>query len=70
MRTVVTSDLRLTLIAGQGIVELYDLRVDPHELVNLADEAEATELLAAGRAALLEQVVLLLDDTSVPFHAA
>jgi arylsulfatase A-like enzyme len=69
-RTVVTSDFRLTQVAGKGVVELYDLRSDPLELVNLAHRDEGQALLATARAALLEQVVLLLDDSIVPFHAA
>jgi hypothetical protein len=69
-RTVVTSDYRFTQIAGQGITELYDLRTDPHELVNLASSADSAELLSSARAALLDQVVRLMDDSVVPFHAA
>jgi arylsulfatase A-like enzyme len=69
-RTVVTPDYRFTQIAGQGITELYDLRADPQELVNLASSADAADLLSSARAALLDQVVRLMDDSVIPFHAA
>jgi arylsulfatase A-like enzyme len=70
IRTVITDRLRLTEIAGHGITELYDLIADPHERVNLADEASAAALLAEGRAEMLAEVLRLIDDSTVPFHAA
>lgn len=70
IRTVVTRRLRLTEIAGHGITELYDLESDPDELVNLAWDPAAAELLAAGRAAMLAEVLRIVDDSVLPFHAA
>lgn len=70
MRTVVTDRLRLTEIAGHGITELYDLVADPEECVNLAADPAAAALLAEGRAAMLAEVLRIMDDSTVPFHAA
>lgn len=69
-RTVVTNDLRLTQIAGHGVTELYDLRTDPDEMCNLAHSPAAADLLAEGKAAMLDEVLRLIDDSIVPFHAA
>lgn len=70
IRTVVTSRLRLTEIAGHGITELYDLASDPDELENLAAAPASADLLAAGRAAMLAEVLRVADDSTLPFHAA
>jgi len=70
IRTIVTERLRLTEIAGHGITELYDLVADPGERVNLAGDPSAVALLAEGRAAMLAEVLRLIDDSTVPFHAA
>ena len=70
IRTVVTDRLRLTEIAGHGITELYDLVLDPEERVNLADDPAAAVLLAEGRAVMLAEVLRIIDDSTVPFHAA
>ncbi len=70
IRTVVTDQLRLTEISGHGVTELYDLAVDPDERDNRAHRAESGELLAAGRAAMLTELIRLADDSTLPFHAA
>jgi len=70
IRTVITDRLRLTEISGHGITELYDLQADPGERTNLAAEPAAAELLAEGRAAMLAEVLRIIDDSRVPFHAA
>lgn len=70
LRTVITDRLRLTEIVGHGITELYDLVADPEECVNLAADPAAGALLAEGRAAMLAEVLRVIDDSSVPFHAA
>jgi arylsulfatase A-like enzyme len=70
MRTFVTQDLRLTEIAGSGISECFDLREDPEERRNLASEPEGVELLTRGRDGMLQQVIDLLDSSTIPFHAA
>ncbi len=69
-RTVITRELRLTHIAGHGVTELYDLRVDPAETRNLAHDPSAAGLLAEGTAVMLDEVLRLIDDSTVPFHAA
>ena len=70
IRTVITERFRLTEIAGKGITELYDLRADPNELWNLANDVDSGELLSEARAVMLQEVLLLLDESSIPFHAA
>ena len=70
IRTVITDRVRLSEISGHGIVELYDLQADPKECVNLAADPAAGALLAEGRAAMLAEVLRVIDDSSVPFHAA
>ena len=46
LRTVRTRDHKLTVDLTSGAGELYDLRADPHELVNLYDEPAAREVRA------------------------
>ena len=70
IRTVITEGFRLTEIAGKGITELYDLRADPNELWNLANDVDSGELLSDARAVMLQEVLLLLDESAIPFHAA
>lgn len=70
IRTVVTEELRLTEIAGHGITEVYDLGADPDEQANLAADEDAAELLSRGRAAMLREVLRIIDDSTLPFHSA
>ena len=67
---MITEGFRLTEIAGKGITELYDLRADPNELWNLANDVDSGELLSDARAVMLQEVLLLLDESAIPFHAA
>lgn len=70
IRTVVTDDLRLTRIAGTPITELYDLDADRGERMNLADDPDAADLLARGNSAMVDELMRVVDDSVVPFHAA
>lgn len=68
MRTLITSDIRLTEIPAQGISELFNLSNDPGETKNLA--TVDSELLSTAREVLLREIVALQDASQVPFHAA
>lgn len=68
IRTIVTDDLRLTEIAGQGATELYDLRADPDERVNVAGEDDALE--AQAWRTMAQELMRVADDSVVPFDAA
>ena len=68
IRTVVTDDLRYTRIAGTGIAELYNLRNDSEERVNLAQLDD--DLRHAADAAMVGELMRVVDDSAVPFHAA
>ena len=70
MRTLVTDQFRLTEIPGHGITELYDLRTDPGESMNLAADPAAVKLLAEARREMLDALVELVDSSTLPFHAA
>lgn len=70
IRTVITERFRLTEIAGKGMTELFDLRTDPSELLNLAGDADSAELLSDARAVMLQEVLTVMDESSIPFHAA
>jgi arylsulfatase A-like enzyme len=69
-RTIVTPQVRLTQISGQGVIEMYDRRTDPAELHNLVNSPAGADLRAEGTTAMLDEVVRLIDDSVVPFHAA
>ena len=58
MRTIVTSDTRLTRYAGSSKGELYDLTTDPDEMNNL----DADPGSAALRATTMEQLADSLID--------
>jgi arylsulfatase A-like enzyme len=68
MRTIVSDQARLTEIAGQQTVELFDLTTDSDELSNVA--SDAPELLSHARAEMIDQLMRVSDDSVVPFHAA
>jgi hypothetical protein len=69
-RTIITPQVRLTQISGQGVIEMYDRRTDPAELHNLVNSPAGADLRAEGTTAMLDEVVRLIDDSVVPFHAA
>ena len=68
LRTVVTDDLRYTRVSGTDIAELYDLRTDRAERHNLA--ASDSELRNVADAAMVGELMRVVDDSRVPFHAA
>ncbi len=70
LRTVITDALRYTRLAGTTISELYDLDSDPSELVNKADDPASAQLRAAADAVMVNQLMSVVDDSKVPFHAA
>lgn len=68
LRTVVTDDLRYTRISGTDVAELYDLRADPDERVNLV--SSDPDLRHEADAAMVAELMRVVDDSRVPFHAA
>lgn len=70
LRTVVTDQLRYTRLAGTTIEELYDLKSDSSEMSNLAADLDAVDLHQAATTALLDELLRVVDDSKVPFHAA
>jgi arylsulfatase len=57
MRTLVTDRYRLTAYSGQPYGELFDLREDPHEYVNLWDAPDRARLKDELRLALLDKLM-------------
>ena len=68
-KMVRTHDWKYVHNAG-GEGELYDLRADPHELVNLADLPEHRERVCDFRQQLLEWLIESEDEVPVPAGAA
>lgn len=57
LRSMVTSDFRITIYSGQPYGELFDLRTDSDELHNLWNVPSAAPLKAEAQAALLDELV-------------
>ena len=70
LRTVITDALRYTRIAGTAIAELYDLTSDPLEMTNCADSDSAVELRETANSIMVDELMRVVDDSKVPFHAA
>ncbi len=70
MRTVITTEGRLTRYMGTEITELYDHRSDPDELLNVAGTVHAEALQRRLEAELTEQLVHLATARSRPTAAA
>jgi arylsulfatase A-like enzyme len=68
IRTIVSDSARLTEIAGQQTVELFDLTHDSNEMSNVA--VSSPELLSRARAEMIDQLMRVSDDSVVPFNAA
>lgn len=64
IRTIVTQQHRLTVYSGQAYGELYDLKNDPHESLNLWDELSSRSLRDDLHIQLLHKI--LLTDNSLP----
>ncbi|KHL05070.1 sulfatase [Sinomonas humi] len=70
MRTVITSEGRLTRYFGAGETELYDHISDPGELENLAGRPEHRELERRLTEALVVEMASLADEGTAPTAAA
>lgn len=70
MRTVITSEGRLTRYFGTDATELYDHRTDPYELHNLAGSAEHADLENRLISVMLEEMAALADNGTAPTAAA
>ena len=67
VRTMVTERYRMSLREGEDWNELYDLRTDPHELVNLYDDPQSRAVKAALMETMLRRAISLQDRS--PLHA-
>jgi hypothetical protein len=70
MRTVITSEGRLTRYFGTSQAELYDHSADPGELENLAALPEHRELEQRLTEALVAEMAGLADEGTAPTAAA
>lgn len=70
LRTVITDALRYTRVAGTSIAELFDVVADPLEVHNLADSESGISLRAAADAVMVDELMRVVDDSEIPFHAA
>jgi len=61
MKTLRSHDWRMTFYAGCSFGELYDLKHDPDELVNLRDDPGHQEVIAELKTALLNRLVATED---------
>ena len=68
IRTLLTTGIRLTEVAGRDCTELYNLTEDPDEMRNLA--GIDLELQAKAQRLLLQELMRVDDDAAVPFDAA
>ena len=66
MRTLLTDEARLTIYAGLDHGELFDRRTDPDELNNLYGRVEGGALQAEMTAKLLQEIMLLSDESPRP----
>ena len=66
VRTLVTERHRLSLYGGVGWGEFYDLRDDPHELVNLWDDAGRAGELRALQDRLIREMIAVSDTSPRP----
>ena len=60
----------MTRIADSPCLELYDHARDPGELRNVANSPEASALLARATAIMVDELMRVADDSTVPFYAA
>lgn len=70
MRTIITAEGRLTRYFGTDIVELYDHRSDPGELVNLSGNPSAAGLEDRLLRTMLEEMAGVADEGTAPTAAA
>lgn len=57
MRTLVTKQYRLTIYGGEEYGELFDLKNDPDELINLWNNPEYKELIKELKLRLMEKII-------------
>ena len=62
-RTLRSADWRMTIFAGEGWGELYDLNADPRECRNLWDEPEYASTKATLSMRLLEHLTFQMDES-------
>ena len=66
LRTVVTSNYRLSIYDHQNWIELYDLARDPHELVNVADDPQYAAVRAQMFEVMAREMMLAADRSPLP----
>ena len=69
-RTVLTHEHRLTMYAGADWGELYDLRNDPHECVNLWGDAGASKLKTEMLGELAQRMLDYTETSPYPDYIA
>jgi arylsulfatase A-like enzyme len=67
-RTLITQDYRLTLYEGAGWGELYDLKNDPDEMINLWDEPQARHRRYELTEQLARRMMELADSSPLATH--
>jgi hypothetical protein len=67
---VITDALRYTRISGTSIAELYDLAADPLEMSNVAQDQSRGALLDTANSVMVDELMRVVDDSTVPLHAA
>lgn len=70
VRTAVTERYRMSLRAGESWNELYDLRDDPHEIVNLYDDPAAARTRGELTEAMIRRMIELQDRSPLPAYRA
>ena len=70
IRTVVTDNYRMSLRQGESWGELYDLRNDPHELVNRFDDPEMHAIRHCLTEKMLQRMIELQDTSPLPAYRA
>lgn len=70
VRTVVTDTHRMSLRAGEGWNELYDLKSDPDELCNLYDAPSAAGIRQRVTETMLRRMIDLQDRAPLPAYRA
>jgi len=70
MRTVITSEGRLTRYFGTDVAELYDHRADPGELLNRAGDPAFAGLEDRLLRTMLDEMANLADQGTAPTAAA
>lgn len=70
VRTVITDRYRMSLRQGEAWNELFDLKADPDETVNLYDDPSAAEIRSEMTEIMLRRIIELQDRSPLPAYRA